>query len=102
MWHVCALVLFSYRLDGTVSKQHSRWIETAWEWMKSIGLSESLMKRKVHPKDALAHYAKACTDVCFEFPFGEQVHLYTYFFSTSKKIFFVDYFVCFARNSIRS
>jgi glycyl-tRNA synthetase len=27
---------------------------------------------KVHEKDKLAHYAKACTDITFDFPFGNQ------------------------------
>jgi glycyl-tRNA synthetase len=26
----------------------------------------------VHPKEKLAHYAKACTDITFKFPFGEH------------------------------
>lgn len=41
--------------------------------MKSIGLREDLMFRSVHAGDKLAHYARACTDVTFKFPFGTQV-----------------------------
>ena len=28
--------------------------------------------RDVHKDDSLAHYAKACTDITFKFPFGES------------------------------
>lgn len=38
----------------------------------SIGLREDLMDWEVHAGDKLAHYARACTDVTFRFPFGEQ------------------------------
>ena len=30
------------------------------------------MGYEVHADDSLAHYARACTDVTFTFPFGEQ------------------------------
>lgn len=30
------------------------------------------MNRQCHSQDKLAHYAKACTDITFNFPFGEQ------------------------------
>ena len=29
------------------------------------------MAKDVHPKSDLAHYAKACTDIVFKFPFGQ-------------------------------
>lgn len=51
---------------------HENWIETSWKWLISLGLDESRMHRSVHAKDKLAHYARACTDVTFEFPFGNQ------------------------------
>ena len=31
-----------------------------------------LLKRDVHPDHKLAHYARACTDIMFKFPFGTQ------------------------------
>ena len=31
------------------------------------------MEREVHEDHKLAHYARACTDVVFKFPFGTQV-----------------------------
>lgn len=53
--------------------QHlSEWIDCSWNWLKSIGLKEEFMFRDVHAQDKLAHYARACTDITFKFPFGTQ------------------------------
>ena len=38
----------------------------------SVGVREDLMGWDVHEGDSLAHYARACTDVTFKFPFGVQ------------------------------
>jgi glycyl-tRNA synthetase len=38
----------------------------------SLGLREELLGWDVHEGDSLAHYARACTDVTFRFPFGTQ------------------------------
>ncbi len=37
-----------------------------------VGVREDLMGWDVHEGDGLAHYARACTDVTFRFPFGVQ------------------------------
>ena len=49
---------------------HERWLSDSWEYLKSIGVREDLMGRDVHSGDGLAHYARACTDITFKFPFG--------------------------------
>lgn len=46
------------------------WIMEMWNFLKAIGLKEELMKREVHEDDKLAHYARACTDIIFKYPFG--------------------------------
>lgn len=38
----------------------------------SVGLRDELMGWDVHEGDSLAHYARACTDITFKFPFGVQ------------------------------
>ncbi len=53
-------------------EHHNEWLESSWEWLKSIGLREELMGRDIHMKDKLAHYARACTDITFRYPFGES------------------------------
>ena len=52
--------------------EHQKWLEGMRDWLLSIGLRESLMEYEVHADDKLAHYARACTDVTFRFPFGQQ------------------------------
>ena len=41
-------------------------------WFSSIGLTSDCLGEEVHPQNKLAHYAKACTDITFKFPFGEH------------------------------
>ena len=53
-------------------KYHREWIDVRKAWFASIGLTEEYLGEEVHPKEKLAHYARACTDVTFKFPFGEQ------------------------------
>lgn len=51
---------------------HEKWMEDSKEFLVSIGLREDLMGWDVHEGDKLAHYARACTDITFRFPFGVQ------------------------------
>ena len=58
--------------DEVWPKFHQEWIDNAWNWLKSIGLREEFMFKSVHADNKLAHYARACTDITFKFPFGTQ------------------------------
>jgi len=52
-------------------KHLGSWVTTCTEWLVNrCGLRRNLLGFEVHEK--LAHYAKACTDITFKFPFGEQ------------------------------
>jgi glycyl-tRNA synthetase len=42
------------------------------KWYESIGLPGSKLSCYNYQKEELAHYASACVDVMFEFPFGVQ------------------------------
>jgi glycyl-tRNA synthetase len=53
-------------------KFHRQWIDIRKDWFSSIGLTCEYLGEEVHPQDKLAHYAKACTDITFKFPFGEH------------------------------
>ena len=53
-------------------RYHREWIDVRRQWFNSIGLTSDLLGEEVHPKHKLAHYAQACTDITFKFPFGEQ------------------------------
>jgi glycyl-tRNA synthetase len=42
------------------------------KWYETIGLPATSLHQDVHPKEKLAHYASACVDVAYDFPFGRQ------------------------------
>ena len=57
--------------DDAGRAAHARWIDDCRTWLvEACGLREELLGFEVH--DKLAHYALACTDITFKFPFGEQ------------------------------
>jgi glycyl-tRNA synthetase len=58
--------------DDVWEGYHKQWMEDSKDFLLSIGLREDLMDWQVHAGDKLAHYARACTDVTFRFPFGTQ------------------------------
>ncbi len=57
---------------GTDSQWFDYWVEQRLNWYDTIGLPPDSLGKAVHPKDDLAHYASACTDVTYDFPFGQQ------------------------------
>ena len=57
---------------GTDEKWHAYWVDERLKWYEKIGLPAASIGRDVHPKEKLAHYASACTDVTYAFPFGKQ------------------------------
>jgi glycyl-tRNA synthetase len=57
---------------GTDAEWHQRWVAERLKWYESIGLPASKLSCYNYKKEELAHYASACVDVMFEFPFGVQ------------------------------
>jgi glycyl-tRNA synthetase len=51
-------------------KWYSYWRETRYNWYTGLGLKSSKLRLRDHEKEELAHYARACADVEYEFPFG--------------------------------
>ena len=58
--------------DDVWPEFHTRWIDDSLAFLLSTGLRPELLGRDVHAGDKLAHYAVACTDITFQFPFGKQ------------------------------
>lgn len=59
--------------DDVWPEFHQKWIDASRDFLVNVvELREDLMGWDVHEGDGLAHYARACTDVTFTFPFGEQ------------------------------
>jgi glycyl-tRNA synthetase len=46
------------------------WVAERFNWFLSLGIKKASLRLRPHEKTELAHYAKACTDVEFEMPFG--------------------------------
>jgi glycyl-tRNA synthetase len=57
---------------GTDEKWHTHWIDQRLKWYESIGLPSEDLHKDVHPPHKLAHYASACIDIAYAFPFGIQ------------------------------
>ena len=51
-------------------KFHAEWIEARWRWYLELGMKPDNLRRRAHGTDELAHYAKGCTDIEYNFPFG--------------------------------
>ena len=57
---------------GTDAEWHTYWVDQRMKWYQSIGLPAESLKPYVYPKEELAHYASACVDILYDFPFGMQ------------------------------
>jgi len=53
------------------SAVHQRWIQDRLEWYVRFGLSRERLSLYEYPVEELAHYAKATSDIFYEFPFGK-------------------------------
>ncbi|MDP3062403.1 MAG: glycine--tRNA ligase [Chloroflexota bacterium] len=55
---------------GADEEWHQRWVQERFAWYKRLGIREENLRLRQHAKDELAHYAKACSDVEYHFPWG--------------------------------
>jgi glycyl-tRNA synthetase len=55
---------------GTDEEWHAFWVNERFRWYTDLGIRGSSLRLREHEKEELAHYAKAATDVEYEFPFG--------------------------------
>ena len=51
---------------------HAYWVSQRLAWYKSVGLPEESLHLYWQKGDELAHYARACVDIEYAFPFGVQ------------------------------
>jgi len=51
-------------------KQLAEWIAARFNWYINLGIKKENLRKRPHAKDELAHYAKACTDIEYNFSFG--------------------------------
>jgi len=48
------------------------WVSERMRWYKDVGIKEENLRIREHLPEELAHYAKKCVDVEYNFPFGWQ------------------------------
>lgn len=51
---------------------HKYWVEERIAFYESIGLPRTTLEEYWQKPEELAHYARACVDILFKFPFGTQ------------------------------
>ena len=49
---------------------YQHWCKTRFEWYTDLGIDASKLRMREHEQSELAHYAKATSDVEYEYPFG--------------------------------
>src|SRR5262249_4117621 len=55
---------------GDDDQWFTHWKEERFAWYTSLGLARERLRLREHGRDELAHYAKGCVDVEYQFPFG--------------------------------
>ncbi|MBL7107008.1 MAG: glycine--tRNA ligase [Phycisphaerae bacterium] len=55
---------------GTDENWYEFWKEQRFNWYTELGIKKDNLRFRDHDPDELAHYAKACVDVEYKFPFG--------------------------------
>ena len=54
---------------------HAYWLGITYNWFLCLGIKEENLRVREHLKDELAHYARACFDIEYQFPFGwKEIH----------------------------
>ncbi len=53
--------------DGT---WYDYWVSERFEWYARLGIKRENLRLREHARDELAHYARACHDIEYNFPFG--------------------------------
>jgi len=57
-------------LPENAQKVYETWVQERFSWYLNLGVKKENLRRRAHTKDELAHYALACTDIEYNFPFG--------------------------------
>jgi glycyl-tRNA synthetase len=55
---------------GEDEKWHKYWMDFRLNWYTKYGIPKDMLRLRAHEKTELSHYAKACSDVEFQFPWG--------------------------------
>jgi glycyl-tRNA synthetase len=55
---------------GSDEEWFDYWVNRRLDWFVRLGINKEKLRLRPHEPDELAHYAKAATDIEYEFPFG--------------------------------
>ncbi|HPM41018.1 MAG TPA: glycine--tRNA ligase [bacterium] len=56
--------------ESESQKWYEHWIAERFDWFRSVGIRDKRLRLRPHESHELAHYARGCTDVEYEMPFG--------------------------------
>ncbi len=57
-------------LPQEAEASYRSWIQERFDWYTRYGIRKENLRIREHGADELAHYAKACSDIEYNFPFG--------------------------------
>jgi glycyl-tRNA synthetase len=55
---------------GEDDEWHEQWVKDCMAWYTGLGMSEERLQLRAHDPKELAHYAKATTDIEYQYPWG--------------------------------
>ncbi len=55
---------------GSDEEWHAYWKQARLDWWRGLGVRQEKVRLRDHAADELAHYAKGCADVEYEYPWG--------------------------------
>lgn len=55
---------------GADEDWYAKWVDERFDWYVKLGMKKENLQKRRHSAKELAHYAKACTDIEYKFPFG--------------------------------
>lgn len=62
-----------YFINARESKKwFDYWVQERFNWYIELGIKKENLRLRPHSKDELAHYARECIDIEYNFPFGWQ------------------------------
>ncbi|PLW80791.1 glycine--tRNA ligase [Candidatus Woesearchaeota archaeon] len=68
---------FKQLVDDKIIKStwHAYWLAEFYTWFLDLGVNKENLRLREHLTDELAHYAQACFDIEYKFPFGwQEIH----------------------------
>ena len=51
-------------------RHYEYWVQERYNWYLALGMKKENLRLRPHDQGELAHYAKACSDIEYQFPFG--------------------------------